>query len=412
MINKKIKQQLYAKGQRIKATFPAGLGAAALEEVNSILNAPWFKQKFTPVISLAKNAIRINEIHLFEAIELMLRSQCLSDVRLIILESKAVTKSGFEKKCKEIDWEYYLDPSMTVRIRVNSVASLAFHEGALKEILTEIISPFSSVVKNNEEEPTTTLYADLYKNKLTVSLSLAGEALYKRGYRGKLSASAPVREDAAACCIRNALQFARSHHPDYVPETVLIPFSGTGTFLFEYLLIEGKIAPALLKRTYALQQMPLFRAEHFNYLLKKAEGNCLPLSQVNFYCIDTSEKAGEAITVNLANFNKTIPIAALSKNPFIHGDFLKQEVELTKNVFIPLNPPYGFRMGKTEDTLGSYKKIAQQLNQLKKSHCIAGFIFCPTEEIWSLFCNVLQDANITTYHFTQGGLDIRVCQFC
>ena len=105
----------------------------------------------------------------------------------------------------------------------------------------------------------------------------------------------------------------------------------------------------------------------------------------------------------------------------IQGDFLKMDVattftDLPGNIFIPINPPYGIRLGNTSDTLMQYKQIARQVNTLsglakKRSNHVVGFILCPSEETWSGFCKTLTKATIDTYHLTQGGLDIRVAQF-
>jgi hypothetical protein len=91
--------------------------------------------------------------------------------------------------------------------------------------------------------------------------------------------------------------------------------------------------------------------------------------------------------------------------------------ELSGNIFIPLNPPYGIRLNHgSHATIAFYKKIAEKINTLslttqKNKHAILGFILCPTQETWSAFTRNLQSSKMETYHFTQGGLDIRVCQF-
>ena len=98
-LEKKIKKNIYSKAQNIKAIFPPGLSTIALAEVKSILNNLWFKQKFQSEYTLLKNEIQIENIHMTAIIELMMRSQCLTDLRLILLESKVFGKKGFEKHC-------------------------------------------------------------------------------------------------------------------------------------------------------------------------------------------------------------------------------------------------------------------------------------------------------------------------
>ncbi len=427
---KKIKKNIYGKPQSLIITFPAGLGAIALDEIYAILNDLWFKQDNNSQCSLLKNTIRIDKIHLFAAVELLMRSQCLTDIRLILWEGKAFGKSGFIKKCTDISWDMYLNQNMSLKIRVNSIASKAFHESGLKEILSGIVKDsVAEVVSGEDSQETTTLYADLYKERLTVSLSLAGMPLYKRGYRGVLSESAPLREDAAACCIAKSLKFAKDCNKHFTPNTVLIPFSGTGTFLFEFLIARYVFSPVLFERNYALQFMPFFREKNFNYLKKKAQEHCLLQDQkdeIQFYCIDNSSSARDALLNNIKFFEETV-----KKNGFqlpnqlvINDDFFKLDVAKLfadqnsemGNLFMPLNPPYGIRLGKDADSVAFYANIAKKINAISlhtqnSGKSVAGFILCPNEETWSAFCKSITHAKLDTYHFTQGGIDVRVCQF-
>jgi 23S rRNA G2445 N2-methylase RlmL len=420
-IEKKIKKNIYGKPQTVKVIFPPGLGDAALDEVQSILGNLWFPQKYISELSVLKNEIRIDNIHLFAVTELLMRSQCLTDIRLVIFEGKTSGKFAFEKKCREVPWDFYLNKSMILKIKVDSVASRAFHETGLKEIATEIIQGHvNAVVSGENTKETCCIYADLYKDRLSLSISLAGNPLYKRGYRGTLSASAPLREDAAACCIRKALQFAKNINVAFLPERLLIPFSGTGTFVFEYLQSCFNFSPVLFAREYALQAMPLFRAENFNFLLKKAKENCV-LQDVDVRCLDTSDNANTALSENW-QFFKTAIIAngfqiADDLCSVSAEDFIKMDVGgLVGDIFMPLNPPYGVRLGKNSDSVVLYKNIAGKINEISKAIKIGrknllGFILCPNEETWSAFSRSLSHAKIETYHFTQGGIDVRVCQF-
>jgi len=425
-LTKSIKKNIYGKAQIAKIIFPPGLGAIALDEAKAILNNLWFAQKFMGKVSLLKNEIQIRPVYMFAIVELLLRNYCFSDVRLIIFKDQVVGKKAFEKKAHEINWDRYINKNMSLKIKVNSVSSKAFHETGLKEILAEIIKPYvSDVVSGENSNETTCLYAELYKDKLTISISLAGQSLYKRGYRGKLTASAPLREDAAACCIKKAILFAKKYTSHFSPRTVLIPFSGTGTFAFEYCQTDFQFIPALLEREYALQKMTLFRKANFDFLINKAKEYCL-LSQskidknnIDLVCIDNSSNANNALEKNIVCFknaakkiNFTLPNIIS-----VQDDFFKINLdEFSGNIFMPLNPPYGIRLGNNSNSIALYKKIAIKINQIstiskRNQHNVLGFILCQTKEAWSAFIENLAQAKTETYHFTQGSLDIRVCQF-
>jgi len=426
-LERKIKKNIYGLPQSALAVFPPGFGTVALEECQRILAHPWLSTQLTPELTLLKNEIRLDNIHLFALMELLLRSQTLTDLRLIIFAGKVSGKKAFEKKCRDIPWELYIDADLSIKIKVDSVASRAFHETGLKTILCEILALHAGkIVSGENSQENTAIYAYLYHDKLTVSISLAGDYLYKRGYRSILSTSAPLREDAAACCLRKCLQFARQYDPNYFPETLLVPFSGTGTFAFEYLQMQFHFIPGLFNREYAIQKMPFFRQASFAFLLKKAKehsewGKTQPT--LRLVCIDHSQTANAALEKNKQLFVEgverngfTFPteILAVEQKDFFSEKFL--ENALMGNIFMPLNPPYGIRLGKHANSVTFYKKIATKINEIslipqnKKNH-LTGFILCPSQETWSAFRQTLVRQHDETYHFTQGGMDIRVCQF-
>lgn len=445
-LDRKIKKNVYGKGQSAKVIFPAGFGTTAIAEVKFILNNLWFPQKFQSECTLLKNEIHISNIHMSALTELMMRCQCITDIRLIIFQGKAFGKDAFEKQCRSIPWNIYLDKNISLKIKVDSIASKAFHETGLKEILSNILKDnVSDIVSGENTTETTNLIAELYKDKLSVSISLAGDQLYKRGYRGILSSSAPLREDATACCIQKSLLFAKKINENFSPNTVVLPFSGTGTFAFEYIISAFHLTATMFDRNYALQKMPLFRQENFQYLLKKARENCILNSSISvsdnmsinnnqsnlkIVCIDNSKKANSAFIENMNNFSKSInnngfhisdelfyTPEPLNEN-FLKMDFSKLKKSNTRlgNIFIPLNPPYGVRLGGNSNSISLYKNIAVKINEIsilvkEEKKNILGFILCPNEETWSVFCRSLNNLSIETYHFTQGGMDIRVCQF-
>jgi len=427
---KKIKRNIYGKPQSILVIFPAGLASAAHDEAQLILNNLWFQNKFPSEITVLKNALRIDQIHMFAVMELLMRGQCFTDIRLIVSEGKVVNMPAFKNKCDDITWDYYVTRAMSIKIKVDSGASPSLHEGAMKEILMHgLARKVSSIVAGEGGEETTSLYVDVYQYHSVMSISLAGAPLYKRGYRSVLSNSAPLREDIAASCLQKALQFAGKNNNEFIVDSLWVPFSGTGTFLFEYWMERYQFSPVLFKRNYAIQEMPLFRSENFNYLFKKAREHCLieKLKLNNFYCMDSSDEANDALLKNINNFRQAVESHQFSWNAddspelFHQGDFLKMEMavplnELSGNIFMPINPPYGIRIGSSNDTVTLYKQIARQIKKLsevikKREGRILGFILCPSEESWSGFCKILSDAKLDTYHITQGGLDIRVAQF-
>lgn len=417
-----IKKNIYAKAQIAKIIFPPGFSDIALAETTEILNHLWIAKKFTGQIYSLKNEIQIRPVFMLALVELLLRNHGLTDIRLVILKEMALGKKAFEQHCREVNWDFYLNQQMSLKIKVNSIASNAFHENSLKQIIGEVLNPYvKEIVSGEDTDETTTLYVELYKNKLTLSISLAGQPLYKKGYRGQLSLSAPLREDLAASCIKRWLQLKTEFYPQLSTDILFIPFSGTGTFAFEYLQILWQFFPAHSSRTYALEKMPLFKKENFFALIKHAKeisaAEIRKPTSLKVICIDQSKEANNALNDNLAHFKQSMDNTIFPDFTIMEENFFNlNPKDFAGNLFIPLNPPYGIRLNNETSTISFYKKIALKLNEFINLACqnntkVSGFILCPTEETWSTIMHHLKSAATKTYHFTQGGLDIRACYF-
>ncbi len=414
-------------GARFKAVlvFPPGCGTAALRELSSIVGDPWHRRNTVPTIEMRDGFLFMSRAHLLHILEVLFRSCSLSDVRLVLKEKRVESKDAFGKACAEIPWNEYLPAGAFVRISADSVASRVFHEGALEELAAESLRRHGFRC-GGEGEPLTTVYVRLYRNRLTVSVSLAGAALYKRGYRADLQAAAPLREDMAWCMLSEALTWLGSVEPGFSPHTVFIPFSGSGTFLFEYIMYRYAFPGCVFGRPYAAESFPFYTGKNAAYLRKKAEEPCDALeSDVSFLCMDTSEKALGSFRENRSLFERVLPepCARIVRRIPIHvgrDDFFSCALDLlrgsARDVFIPMNPPYGIRLSRRRETAVFYADIGGRIREIA-SVCtdsggsVGGCILCPDQAAWSAFLHAAAPDAETTFHVTQGGLDIRVCVF-
>jgi hypothetical protein len=88
-------------------------------------------------------------------------------------------------------------------------------------------------------------------------------------------------------------------------------------------------------------------------------------------------------------------------------------------LFIALNPPYGKRIavGSTEEL---FRRIGERCEELVRDPRISastgpegvrGCILCPSESSWEAFSAATPGLSKTTSHFSQGGIDVRLCVF-
>lgn len=405
------KATLYSRPQKAFLLFNPGTGKQVQLETKEILSNPFLQSKHTPSLSLSANELELSSTSLYSLVEVLLRSQCAQDLRLHIAEGPVYFESSFRKLCEKVSWSNYIQEGTALHLNLNSVSSRLFHESMLKKMLTEIFKKKNILIVNKEEEALSTLHVHIHKDKASFSLSLAGNALYQRGFRELGSTHAPLREDIAQTCMREALLLSKGSI-----ENLWIPFGGSGTFLFEYLMKDSNIAPCLLRKSYALEAFSFFNKKNFDFIRSKSLSQVKTSSLKKIIYCDYNEEASQVFQKNLRSFSEKLSTLTLPELQIsTENIFSSPAPHFEGNIFIPLNPPYGLRLHSKSDIPSLYTKIAKKVLELMQSNAhsqVVGFILCPSEDSWSAFSKVMKGkAKLSTYHITQGSLDLRVCSF-
>lgn len=408
-------------------TFPAGFAKEALNEIDSILAHLWLKKNKKPLANIEKNSILITNIHIDSIFEIIFRCPGITDIKLVISQSHVKNKSNLKTLCDSIPWSDFVDENFPIKIKVNSVASSLFHEGAIKEVV--LSSKLSALIERSKLPPTSGatdshlcnhLFFGLYKNNLTICVSLAGQEIYKRNYKKVMSASAPLREDIAHFCLKKCLQNKKV-------STLYVPFGGTGTFIFEYLILLLKLPNNFFGRKFIFESTSIFKEKTIQFIKKKSihelEQSKIDLNKIIYS--DNAANVQEKFNENLYYFMDKVKDKVLLPSFLVDSrieNFLKLDVSSLKSavegevVFMPLNPPYGFRQQSKVDSVQFYSKIIQKIQELGGQLALNnvnlhGFILCPSEETWSVAMNKIHSKSKETFHFTQGGIHIRVVLF-
>jgi hypothetical protein len=239
---------------------------------------------------------------------------------------------------------------------------------------------------------------------LRLRVDVSGAALYKRGYRKDIRHAAPLREDIAAAILYQARRFHGFKEAD-----LFIPFSGTGTFLWEYLLLDRMVDQSGFERSYSLtRHFPeLEKTMHFEQgRVKNSFLNYALLVDWNEHAVSESEKI---LSEQFFGISENTQIL---KEDVFQLDWIQQVDHMkSKNIFIPLHPPYGKRL--TADVNNLYNRIALKaaslMNYDRKQ--ISGVLLCPNESVWKSSISLLKAKEIQTTHSSQGGEHIRILHF-
>lgn len=300
----------------------------------------------------------------------------------------------FEKELKKTDLKKYLG-EQKFNLNIESSKSRLFHESNLEESAHKILK--NSVSK--QDESLLSLYVRIFKDNVTLSLDTSGKHLHKRGYR-VAQGEAPIRETLAAkmynFLLKNALNGEVSYSPQNTTTTLLDPFCGSGTLLFE---AASFFQPNLVSK---------FDFERFNNLpgLLKSETwkknfKISNPSKTKFIGVELDAKTYAKLETNLQAFNTHFSgvenqFSFINDNSKTH-DFSDLN---DQSVIVIANPPYGERL-KNSDAEG----VLTSLERIP--HLKAVVVVHPAS--WSLKFSQLKIKQSES--FNNQGLDLKLTLF-
>ena len=289
--------------------------------------------------------------------------------------------------------------SNSIHIHVTCKHSRLYHSDAIAERLYNVITqsmPQSEANSSGAPIPQN-FYVDFLDDRCTIWLDLAGEELYKRGFKRFVN-DAPLKETIAAGMLFEAIHLmdpistsclqddaSGAPAPHILPPTsfcLLDLMSGSGTFSLEAACIANKIIPGIC-RDFALKHQPAFKEATWNFITRSVTQNetkgpvksCKAFTTVEkILTSDISERAVSIIKHNI----ECSPLASVSPTPILprHYDFFNYTANEIADAcgeaspILVLNPPYGKRLHfdapKLYTKIG--KKIAELAHDLKSSN--------------------------------------------
>jgi putative N6-adenine-specific DNA methylase len=285
----------------------------------------------------------------------------------------ASTFYELERRAKKLPWAEFLPPGGKVRVRVTCRKSKLYHSDAVGErVLSAIVGSASRVIegsaagaddenadasetpdapdneKRSASESAQLFVVRIVNDECEVSADSSGDLLHRRGYRQEI-AKAPLRETIAA-----AMVLASGWKGD---EPLLDPMCGSGTIPIEAAMIARKMAPGL-KRNFQFMNWPSFDAERWNRILENAR------AVMTDFCgeILGSDRDAGAVQAAARNAQR----AGVSENvrfspEAVSGSIAAIDDSVRDSGWIVTNPPYGVRVGESDDLRNLYAKLGSAL---------------------------------------------------
>ena len=443
-LEKRIKKHIIGKPHRFLAVSPLGFEQTLSRELDCILGDNATEQPHSTGDGKVEFTTKLTEAWKVVAV-----SRIANRVLMEVASFRAENFRELEKKASEIPWELYLDRNVilskakdpvksgnALNIHVTCKHSRLYHSDAIAERLYKIIeegvsvplapadtasatpsagTPRNAPSQNENRSIQQNLYVNFLDDRCTIWLDLAGEELYKRGFKRFVN-DAPLKETIASAMIFEAIEILRLRAPRSAQDdtshprsiTLIDLMSGSGTFSLEAACIANKIIPGTC-RDFALKHQPAFKEATWNFItrsitqseaksnttapvtqsdtrgdtstsvtLNEVKGPVKPRNATKHPIIakiitsDISERAVSIIKHNiecspLAQIapNKTTPTISPQLRDFF--SYTAKEIVDTCSDTSPilvLNPPYGKRLDFDAPKL--YTQIGKKLTELAR----------------------------------------------
>jgi 23S rRNA (guanine2445-N2)-methyltransferase / 23S rRNA (guanine2069-N7)-methyltransferase len=257
---------------------------------------------------------------------------------------------------RSIHWKDHLTIKDTLAVDFSSSHSQITHShfGALK-VKDAIVDQFRTTQGERPSvdpaNPDVRINLYLHEDVATVSIDLSGESLHRRGYRQE-GVEAPLKENLAAAL----LMFAGWPKDD--GSSFLDPMCGSGTLPIEAALMSANIAPGRLRERFGFHGWQ----GHVPALWKRL------LSEAKELEIKDKKKLPKIVGYD-ADFRVVRVAQAKLEKAGLHGrvhiekrDFSSCE-PISESGVILINPPYGERLGDTDQLKPLYKSMGDTFKQ-------------------------------------------------
>jgi 23S rRNA G2445 N2-methylase RlmL len=249
-------------------------------------------------------------------------------------------------QARRTNWHHYFTADKTLRIDVNGrskeLRNTQYVVHRVKDGIVDTFRKLNDGVRPSisKEDPDIHIMVHLDGQKVTLYLDSAGAPLFKRGYRTR-HGGAPLKEDLAA----GILQMAGIS--DF--SSLVDPMCGSGTFIFEGWMLLNKVAPNL-NREFAFQHWQDYREDLHVAEREKLVAEENRVEALQFVAIDNDEKV---IELAKSIQNEHFPEAKIEWH---HESFQEVDCALPSGLMVT-NPPYGERLGLSDDLLGLYRDL-------------------------------------------------------
>ena len=285
---------------------------------------------------------------------LCLWSRIANRVQLILFRGAAPHQQALYQLCRDYPWQtvFLADKTLAIEFHGQSeeIRNTMFGAQVIKDGIVDYFRETQGERPNIvRDRPDIRVHAYLKNDEITVSLDLCGYSLHQRGYRLD-TGMAPLKENVAAAVL------IRAKWPALAEEGFGLhdPFCGSGTLVIEAAMMAAHMAPGLMRHDQALhhwvQHQPTLWEDVRQDALKQIKTPTAPLvgsdhdADVIAFAQANAERAG------VADFVRFERKELVDCHP------------TTERGLLVCNPPYGERLGESNELAPLYKQLGERLH--------------------------------------------------
>jgi len=286
-------------------------------------------------------------------------SRLASRILMPLGEFDAADGDALYQAIGSIDWSTHLAPHGTLAVDANTALSKLTHSQYIalraKDAIVDQFRQASGARPDvDPDEPDMRVNLRLRRDRLTVSLDLAGSPLHRRGWR-ELQGEAPLKENLAAAIL------LRARWPEtYAAGGALLdPMCGSGTLLIEGALMVADVAPGLRREYFGFLGWRGHDIALWRSLLEEANARAMAgLRELRpvFFGSDADPRMVQIAKRN-AQEAGVAGFMHLDKRDALHVE----PPPATPSGLVVTNPPYGERLGDRAELPSLYRDFGDVL---------------------------------------------------
>ncbi len=297
--------------------------------------------------------------------QVCLHSRVASRVLWRLAEAEYRTEADLYRLARSIDWPHLFTTRETIRVQVDAVrAPLRSLDFVALRVKDAVVDAFRAAMNARPSvdtaRPDMRIHVFLTAWRATIYLDLAGEALFKRGYR-RDTVAAPLRENLAA-----GILLLKKWRGERV---LLDPMMGSGTFLAEAAMIATGRAPGR-DRHFAFERLRAHDPDAWRALRMAADRGVRALPDGLLHGNDTDPQAIRATRANLTALGGPAWVEAIRIAEGPVEQMTPPEAGPSGGLLV-CNPPYGERL----ETLAALHAWYPDLGRWMK-HSLTGWTAC------------------------------------